>query len=175
MVHANPGSARLSLVIGLSVWFVQGCGGGGNIDCAAYVDRQYECGLLPADTRDQLRDTNVQICENWDATYKAEVTTALDSCTDLPCDEIQSCASAANQLCQADVTAEKERVCTKVVECGWEGLTTMEICRDELRSVELLYMCLDPDVLEDYVRCIEDAACGEDEANWYICGDRHIY
>ena len=84
------------------------CGGGddGNINCSAYIDRQYECEVLPPETKDQLRDQNVKICDNWDAHYKKDVMVALDACTGVACEEMQACIQAANQLCQADVSAE---------------------------------------------------------------------
>ena len=94
------------------------CGGdGGNIDCHAYIDRQYECELLPPDTKDQLRETNIKICEQWDRTYKEEVMTALNDCTALVCEDMQACTQAANQLCQSDVGNEIDSMCVKAVEC----------------------------------------------------------
>jgi len=85
------------------------------------------------------------------------------------------CAAAANQLCVCDVSAEIDLVCEKAVECGWEEMTTMEICRDELQAVQMLYMCLKPEILDDYIACVRSITCGPDsEDDWYACGAKHI-
>ena len=150
-----------------------GCGGGdpGLIDCEAYIDRSYECGVLPPDQADQLRDTNVRICNNWEATYKEPVMEALDACIEVPCDQLQTCAVQANQLCQEDVSGSIDQLCEKVVECGWEELTTTELCVEELSRNQGLYACWRPDVLADYVACVRAIECGPDsEDAWYGCG-----
>jgi hypothetical protein len=145
----------------------------GLIDCRAYIDHQISCELLPSDS--SLRDTNIKICNNWERTYKVEVMEALDACIDSECAELPACAQAANQLCQADVTPTIESLCERVSECQWEGLTTMELCREELVANTGLYSCLRPDVLEDYVQCVRNISCGPDsEDEWYGCGFKHV-
>jgi hypothetical protein len=160
--------------IALLLALAAGCGGGdsGPINCAAYIDRSYECGVLPAETRDQLRDTNIRICENWERTYKTEVMTALDACTAVECAEMQACTVTANQLCTEDVSGTIDQLCEKVSECGWEELTTMETCRSTLQANQGLYMCLDPGVRTGYVACVRAISCGDpdSEDQWYGCG-----
>lgn len=153
------------------------CGGGdpGLIDCAAYVDRQIECEIIPPENAAAVREPNIKICNNWEKTYKEEVIQALAECIDVPCEELQACAAAANQLCVCDVSAEIDLLCEKIVECDWEDLTTMELCRDELQAVSMTYMCLKPGILDDYIDCVRSITCGpESEDDWYACGAKHI-
>ena len=164
----------LTVVLGLSA---ASCGGGGSgiIDCAAYVDRLIECEIIPPENAAALRDPNIKICNNWEQTYKEPVMEALAACIDVPCEENQTCAAAANQLCVSDVSAEVDLLCEKIVECGWEDLTTMELCRDGLQAVQMTYMCLKPEILDDYIACVQSITCGpESEDDWYVCGAKHI-
>ena len=164
----------LAVVLGMAM---VSCGGGdpGLIDCAAYIDRQIECEIIPPENADVLREPNIKICNNWEKTYKEEVMEALAECIDVPCEEVQTCTAAANQLCVSDVSAEIDLVCEKIVECGWEEITTMEQCRDELQAVQMLYMCLKPEILDDYIACVRGITCGpESEDEWYVCGAKHI-
>ena len=153
------------------------CGGDpGLIDCTSYVDRHIECELIPAENAAAVRDTNIDICNSWERTYKEEVMTALSDCIAVPCEGLQSCVIAANALCHADVSASIESLCEKVVECGWEELTTMELCREELAANQGLYQCLKPSILADYVACVRGISCGsESEDEWYQCGFEHVY
>jgi hypothetical protein len=152
-----------------------GCGESdpGLLNCKALVDKKISCGMLPDD--DMLRSQNIQICNNWERTYKEEPLQALDGCAVLSCDEIAMCQIEANQLCAADVSASVDRLCVKAVECQWEDITTDEICQEELGRNQGLYMCLRPDVLEDYVQCVEGITCGpESEDEWYGCNFKHV-
>lgn len=145
----------------------------GLIDCVAYIDHRISCELLPSDTT--LRKRNVQVCNNWERTYKVEVMEALDACVESECAELPQCTQAANQLCQADVSGAITQLCERVSECGWEQLTTMELCVEELGYNQGLYSCLRPDVLEDYVQCVRGLSCGpESEDAWYGCGFKHV-
>lgn len=162
----------MGAVVG-AVGVLASCGGSdsGLLDCAAYIDKQIECGIIPAENAAALRDTNIRICNNWENTYKEPVVAAIDACTEVACDQVQSCAVEANQLCQADVSASIDSLCEKVVECGWEELTNDELCQEALLRNQGLYMCLRPDVMTDYVDCVRDIACGpESEDAWYGCG-----
>lgn len=144
----------------------------GLINCAAYIDRMFDCGLLPEENRDQLYDTNVLVCNGWENNYKTEVMTALDECIDEECDQMQMCAVGANQLCVEDVTDVIEDLCEKIVECGWEQLVTMEICREELTYNQGLYMCWREDVQQAYVDCVQAISCSSEDSeyHWYECG-----
>jgi hypothetical protein len=167
---------RFTLVLTLALPLVS-CGSGdpGLIDCAAYVDRLIECGIIPPENAAALREPNIKICNNWEKTYKEPVIEALAECIDVPCAENQTCAAAANQLCVSDVSAEIDLLCEKISECGWEEMTTMELCRDGLQSVQMLYMCLKPEILDDYIACVRAITCGpESEDEWYVCGAKHI-
>ncbi|MBW1809668.1 MAG: hypothetical protein JRJ19_12530 [Deltaproteobacteria bacterium] len=163
------------LLAGLGLLFGSCSGGSGVIDCAAYVDRMIECEIIPPENADQLREPNILICNNWEKTYKETVMEALDACTVVPCEENQQCVYTANQLCQADVSAEIEQMCEKVSECGWEELTTMELCREALQRNQGLYMCLKPEILANYIACVRAVTCGPDgEDDWYACYGAHI-
>jgi hypothetical protein len=162
------------IILALTGLAAASCGGGDGI-CATYVDRLIECEIIPPENAAQLRDPNIQVCKAWEKNYKEPVMEALFACIDVPCEEYQMCAAAANQLCEADVSAEIDLLCEKVVECGWEDLTTMELCREELQMVSMTYMCLKPEKLADYVACVRAVTCGPDsEDEWYLCGYKHV-
>jgi hypothetical protein len=170
-------TARIAILLVL-VSTTIACGGDsdpGLLDCPGYVDKQIECEFIPPQNAEALRDTNIQICNNWERTYKENVLTALEECVALPCDQLQGCTLQANQLCQADVSAEVDTLCVKVVECGWEEITNMFQCQTELSRNNGLYMCLRPDIFQDYIECVQGITCGPDsEDEWYGCGAEHI-
>lgn len=170
-------SIRLSLAASL-VWF--GCGGsdgrdaddGGrdNVDCTAVIDHEYDCGVLPEEGREQLYEVNVQICENWDRTYKPAVMQKFDSCADVECSALPMCLADVTVLCQADVSAEIDELCVKIVECGWDNVTSMDQCRQVLAGNTMLYMCLDPSYLDLYIDCVTGTECGPDSrTEFYSC------
>jgi len=162
---------RTAIIVTVAVGLQACSSDAGIIDCPAYIDRQIECGIIPPQNADAVRDTNIRICNNWENTYKVPVMEALAACIDVDCSELQVCVSQANQLCQADVSSSIDTLCGKVVECGWEDLTTDELCQEELVRNSGLYMCLRPDVLDDYVNCVTSISCGPDsEDEWYVCG-----
>ena len=162
------------LIAGLSLSFGS-CGGSGLIDCNAYVNRMIECEFIPPENAELLREQNIMICNTWEKTYKEPVVEAMQACTAVAFEENLQCRMAANQLCQADVSAEIEQMCEKVSECGWEELTSMDLCREALQHNSALYMCLKPEILADYVACVRAVTCGPDgEDDWYACYGKHL-
>ncbi len=171
---------RRSLMLSISILCIGqimvSCGGsdGGNIDCPAYIDRQYECEILPPDTKDQLREPNIKICEQWDRTYKEEAMQALDACTAEACDSMQACIQAANQLCQSDISTEIDAVCGKAVECQVEDMTTMEECRTTMGRAQGMLMCLAPENLAEYVACYQEVKCANFNSEWLACYNKWV-
>mgnify|MGYP001819389493 CR=1 FL=1 len=127
--------------------------------------------MIPPETASQVREPNIKICNSWERNYKQDVISSLSACIDVDCSDHQVCVSEANQLCMSDVSASVDRLCEKVVECGWEDIATDAQCQDELMSNQLLYMCLRPEILDDYLSCVTSIDCGPDsEDEWYACG-----